>query len=163
MLGIDVVELFKDFPPEVAVFVISMLPISELRGAIPAGHAWELVWWQTALIAIVGNMIPVIFILWFIEPVSKFLRKYSKTLDKFFIWLFERTRKKFYKKHERWGDAALILFVAIPLPVTGAWTGSLAAWLFGIEYKKALPLITIGVIIAATIVTLLSLGIFSFI
>ncbi|MFH1426147.1 MAG: small multi-drug export protein [Candidatus Kerfeldbacteria bacterium] len=164
MLGIDPVEIFQNIPEQLAVIVIAMLPIFELRGAIPAGiGGYDMAWWTVALLAVVGNMIPVFFILLFIEPVSDFLRKHSALMEKFFSWLFERTRRKFYKKHARWGDLALILFVAIPLPVTGAWTGSLAAWLFGIPFKKALPLIFIGVIIAATIVTALSLGIFSFI
>lgn len=163
MLGIDFVETFRDIPEQLAVLVIAMLPVAELRGAIPAGiGGYGMPWWEAAFYAVLGNMIPVFFILLFIEPVSDFLRKRSKLMDRFFDWLFERTRKKFYKKHEKWGDLALILFVAIPLPVTGAWTGSLAAWLFGVRFRKALPLIFIGVILAATVVTLLSLGVFSF-
>lgn len=158
MLGINVEEWFVDFPGALGVFIISMLPISELRGAIPAGLLWGMPWWEVVAIAIVGNLIPVFFILWLIEPISNWLRKHSKLFDRFFTWLFERTRKKFYKKYEKWGDLALLVFVAIPLPVTGAWTGTLASWLFGIKPKKALPLIAIGVIIAAIIVTLLSLG-----
>lgn len=152
------VEIFKDIPPEVATTLIAMLPIAELRGAIPiALGAYQLPIWQAYIFAVIGNLIPVIFILKWIYPVSKFLRRW-KIFDRFFVWLFARTRKKFYKKYEKWGDLALILFVAIPLPVTGAWTGSFAAFLFGIKLKKALPLITLGVIIAGIIVTLISIS-----
>lgn len=163
MIGVDVVQWFSDTSGAVAVFFISMLPISELRGAIPAGiGVWGMPWWQAAGIAIVGNILPVVFILWLIEPVSLWLRKRFRVFDRFFEWLFARTRRKFYNNYEKWGDLALVIFVAIPLPVTGAWTGSLASWLFGIKPKKALPLIATGVIIAAGIVTALSLGLFSF-
>ncbi len=161
MIGIDFVELFAGVPPELATTLIAMLPIAELRGAIPAGLAMDLSWQRAAVYAVVGNMIPVVLIVFFIEPVSNFLRQHVPVFDRFFNWLFERTREKFYGKHERWGDLALVVFVAIPLPVTGAWTGSLASWLFGIPPKKALPLILIGVIIAAIIVTALSVGAFS--
>ncbi len=156
---IDLTHYFDGFSPELATTLLAMLPIAELRGAIPAGiGGWGLDWWVAAPLAIIGNMIPVFFILWWIEPVSKWLRKHFAFFDRFFEWLFERTRKKFYNKYEKWGNLALIVFVAIPLPVTGAWTGSLAAFLFGIPFKKALPLITVGVIIASIIVTLLTVG-----
>ncbi len=162
MIGIDFAEIFRDFPPEVGTALIAMLPIAELRGAIPiAIFEFDLVWWKAALFAIFGNLIPVVFIVFLIDPISHFLRKRIVFFDRFFTWLFDRTQKKFYDKHKKFGDFALILFVAIPLPVTGAWTGSLAAFLFGIPAKKALPFITIGVIIAAVIVTVLSMGVFT--
>lgn len=155
----DWVELFKEVPHEVAAFTIAMIPIAELRGALPiALGIYDMPLWKAYVICVLGNMVPVFFILWLLPPVSKFLRRW-KIFDKFFTWLFERTRRKFYKKHAKWGDFALVLFVGIPLPVTGAWTGSLAAWLFGIKYRKALPLIFLGVIIAGVIVSTLSLGI----
>ena len=84
----------------------------------------------------------------------------SKFFNRFFTYLFERTRKKHNGKFEKWGALALITFVAIPLPVTGGWSGALAAFVFGIPFKKALPLIFLGVIIAGAIVTGLSLGVF---
>lgn len=155
------VQLFQNIPAEVATVLIAMVPVGELRAALPiALTAYQLPVWEAFLLAVLGNMIPVIFILWLIEPVSNFLRRWS-IFDRFFNWLFERTRKKFYNKHAKWGDVALLVFVAIPLPVTGAWTGSLAAWLFGIKPRKAFPLILAGVCIAGVIVSLLSLGILS--
>lgn len=159
MIGLDFIQQLADVPPTLGVALIAMLPVSELRGAIPVGlGAWHLSWWVTLLAAVVGNMIPVIFILLFMNPVASLLRRHIPLLDKFFTWLFERTRKKIYHQHQKWGDIALVTFVAIPLPATGAWSGALAAFLLGIPFRKALPLITLGVIIAGIIVTLLSLG-----
>ncbi len=155
--------LLNNFPPELAVFIISMLPISELRGAIPAALAvYHLNPLQTYVIAVAGNMIPVILILKYIEPVSEYLMRRSKIFHNFFIWLFKRTRKKHSRSFEKWGALALIAFVAIPLPATGGWSGALAAFVFGIPPKKALPLILLGVMIAGVIVTELSLGILRF-
>ena len=158
----DILSLFNNFPPEVATFIISMLPISELRGAIPVAiGVYNLNPAEAYFIAVVGNMVPVIFILKYINPVSKYLMSKSKFFNKFFTYLFERTRKKHNGKFEKWGALALITFVAIPLPVTGGWSGALAAFVFGIPFKKALPLIFLGVIIAGIIVTGLSLGVFN--
>ena len=158
----DILSLFNNFPPEVATFIISMLPISELRGAIPVAiGVYNLNPAEAYFIAVVGNMVPVIFILKYINPVSKYLMSKSKFFNKFFTYLFERTRKKHNGKFEKWGALALITFVAIPLPVTGGWSGALAAFVFGVPFKKALPLIFLGVIIAGIIVTGLSLGVFN--
>ena len=145
---------------ELIVFITAMLPIAELRGALPlALEVYGFSIPKAVLLSIIGNIIPVFFILWWINPVSIFLSKHSPLFKRFFYWLFERTRRKYLEKHQRVGDLALILFVAIPLPVTGAWTGALAAWLFGIKTKNALFSIFIGLIIAAIIVTSITLGI----
>ncbi len=158
----DISSLFSNFPPELATFIISMLPISELRGAIPVAiGVYNLNPAEAYFIAVIGNMIPVIFILKYINPISKYLMSKSKFFDKFFTFLFERTRKKHNGKFEKWGALALITFVAIPLPVTGGWSGALAAFVFGIPFKKALPLIFLGIIIAGIIIMALSLGLFN--
>jgi uncharacterized membrane protein len=81
-----------------------------------------------------------------------------KLANIFFSWLFSRTRHKFFGKYEVWGDLALVIFVAIPLPMTGAWTGAVAAFLFGIDKKKSLFLVTLGAMMAGVIVTLATLG-----
>lgn len=153
-------NLFNDFSPELATFIISMMPISELRGAIPiAIGVYHLSPIEAYFLAIVGNIIPVILILKYLDPVSKFLMSKSKFFDKFFTYLFERTRKKHNGKFEKWGALALITFVAIPLPVTGGWSGALVAFVFGISFWRALLLISIGVMIAGVIVMGLSLGV----
>ena len=154
------IEWVRNLPPEIATALVAMLPIGELRGAIPFALAvYDIPFWRIFVSALVGNIIVVVLLLWLLEPVSKFLMKHSKLMKRFFTWLFERTRKKHSKSVERWEELALILFVAIPLPVTGGWTGALMAFVFGISFKKALPLIILGLIIAGVIVSALSLGV----
>ncbi|MFH1644929.1 MAG: small multi-drug export protein [Candidatus Omnitrophota bacterium] len=138
-------------PKELITFILGALPISELRGAIPFGLAAGLELKKVLLLAIIGNLVPIVPILFFLRPVSDFLRRFS-VFKRFFDWLFERTRKKseLIEKYEALG---LILFVAIPLPVTGAWTGCIAASLFKIRLRYAALAITTGVLIAAAIVT----------
>ena len=143
-----------------------MIPIAELRGAIP----WALaspplgggLSWPTAfLFAAIGNLIPIVPLLLFFEKAHKFLARYS-LFNRFFEWLFARTRRK-GKLIEKYETIGLILFVGIPLPVTGAWTGALAAFLFGIRFTNAFLAIILGVLLAGTIVTLATLGVFGFV
>ena len=141
-----------NLPSWLIVFILSMLPISELRGAIPYGIESHMPLWQVLVISIVGNMLPVPFILLFLKPVEKFLRRW-KFFDKLLDKIFQHTKNRTRKSIERWEAIALILFVAVPLPVTGAWTGSLAAYLFALDFKKSVLCIFIGVLIAAFIVT----------
>jgi uncharacterized membrane protein len=159
MLNIDYAELFGNISPEWATVLIAMLPIAELRASIPiALGVYDLGVFISYSLSIIGNMLPVVFILWFLEPLSRWLSEHSRLFKKFFDWLFERTRKRFSANYQKWGILALTIFVAIPLPVTGAWTGAIAAFLFGIPYRKSLPAIMLGVMIAGVIVTLISLG-----
>ena len=140
------------FPNWLEVLAFAALPISELRGAIP----WAILkhhfpWYYAFLLAVIGNLLPVPFILLFLDTFSRLLSKIG-IFEKMLHWLFERTRRrgKIINRYERIG---LALFVAIPLPVTGAWTGSLAAVLFGLKFKHAFLSIFIGVLIAGVIVT----------
>ena len=145
-----------DILKEFIVIILSAMPISELRGAIPLAIAkFGFPWYYAFTLAIIGNMLPIPFILLFIESAAKWLSKFP-IMKRFFDWLFERTRNK-SGQIQKYGILGLILFVAIPLPITGAWTGSLAAVLLGIDFKKALFAIFIGVIIAGIIVTCLTL------
>ncbi len=136
--------------------VIAMLPIIELRGALPIALGLGLKWPAAIILSIIGNMIPIPFIILFFEKIEKFLRRW-KIFRKFFDRLFESTRRKGERKLQTWGDIGLILFVAIPLPVTGAWTGSLVAYLLKLEKKKAFLSIFVGVVIAGLIVTLVDM------
>jgi len=146
-------------PVEVAVLIISMLPIFELRGGIPVGAALKLVWWKTYLMAVVGNMIPVVPLLLFLEPISSWLRRRIKLADRFFEWLFARTRRRGEARVQEYGIfIGLMLFVAIPLPITGAWTGCAAAFVFGVKFRHSLPAILSGVLIASLIVSMLTYG-----
>lgn len=136
--------------------VIAMLPIIELRGALPVAMGLGLSWPLAIILSIIGNMIPIPFIMMFFERIEKFLRRW-KIFRLFFDRLFESTRRKGERKLQTWGDIGLILFVAIPLPVTGAWTGTLAAYLLKLEKKKAFLAIFVGVVIAGFIVTLIDM------
>ncbi len=141
-------------------FITAMTPIGELRVAIPVALTrYSLSFWETYIIAVVGNMFPIVFIVFLLDPVSRFLSKHFRFFRWFFNWLFERTRRKHSHKFEVLEELALITFVAIPLPVTGAWSGAAAAFVFGIPPKKSLPLILVGVLIAGLIVSGITLGI----
>jgi len=145
------------------IFLAAMTPIGELRASIPLGLTYlNQPWFLVFVISVIGNMVPPVFILWLFPKFSSWLMSHSKLMNRFLNWLFERTRKKARDKIEKYGDLALIIFVAIPLPNTGAWTGTLAAWLFGIPMKRALPNILYGVIIAGVIVTIITTGIINF-
>lgn len=146
-----------NIPREMSTLLIAMLPISELRGAIPYALGRGMSWQQAYLWAVLGNSIPVIPLLMFLEPVSAFLSRKYTLWRRFFSWLFARTRRR-SRLVERYEAVGLILFVSIPLPVTGAWTGTVAAFLFGIRFKYALPAIISGILLAGMVVTLASLG-----
>ena len=138
------------------VVIISALPVLELRGALPVAiNLFHMEWYQAFYLAVIGNLLPVPFLLLFLESLAKVVSKV--TLGKKLVnWVFERTRRRgaVIEKYERIG---LMLFVAIPLPVTGAWTGSVAAFLFGLKFRYAFLSILFGVIIAGGIVTSLCL------
>lgn len=144
------------FSPPVTVFIVSMLPVFELRGSIPVGiNMFGMNWPSVWLISIIGNMVPIFFILLFFDWVARILSKIP-IMKRLLDWLFERTRRR-SKLIEKYEELALILFVAIPLPITGAWTGSLAAYLLGLRFWHSILNIFIGVLIASIIVTTLSL------
>ena len=132
-------------------------PISELRGAIPLAIVqFDFAWYYAYLLAVIGNLLPVPFILLFLDTASRLLSK-VEFFERILNWLFERTRRR-GKIIERYQRIGLILFVAIPLPITGAWTGSLAAVLFGLRFKHSLLSIFVGILIAGVIVTCATLG-----
>ena len=135
-----------------AVFLTAMLPVAELRLAVPLGISLGLHPLKVFILAVLGNMLPVFPLLYLLHPVRKFLRNRSVLMDRFFSWLEGRT----YKKRERidkYGALGLIFFTAIPLPTTGAWTACLAAVLFKIDFKYAFLAILTGVIVAGIAVT----------
>ncbi len=139
--------------------IVSMLPIVELRGAIPVGVSLGLPVWQAAIIAMVGNMLPVPFIIAFVRTLMDWLRQRSDRARRFVAWL---ERKGSGKKAERVRKAqffGLLLFVSIPMPGTGAWTGALIAALLNMRMKRALPPILLGVLVAGLIVSLATAGV----
>jgi uncharacterized membrane protein len=136
------------------VFIVSMLPVSELRGALPVAiNVFNMPWYFALPIALAGNIFPVPFILLFLERLRRFSAKIGvigDAMEKIFNLARRRTRLV-----EKYGRIGLVLFVAIPLPVTGAWTGSIAAFLLGMRFRDALPSICLGVLLSGVIVTVL--------
>jgi uncharacterized membrane protein len=150
-----IVEWAESLPGPLAVVVLAMVPIIELRGAIPVGQEifgmsrLEAYWW-----AVLGNLIPVPFILWLLPPVAGWAERHWDWLHRVIERLSGHTERRHTRRFERFRDLALITFVAIPLPITGAWSGSLASYVFGVDKRKSLGLIAIGVLIAGVVVTL---------
>ncbi|MBQ6714070.1 MAG: small multi-drug export protein [Clostridia bacterium] len=136
-----------------------MVPVIELRGAIPVGLGLGLPLWLSVTVSIIGNLIPVPFIIIFIKKIFALMRRWKK-LDGIVTKLENRAEKKSetVKKYAFWG---LFIFVAIPLPGTGAWTGSLIAAMLDMPLKKAFPSVLLGVLTAALIVSIVSYGAFS--
>lgn len=143
------------------IVLISMVPVIELRGAIPVGLAMDLPFWTTFIAALIGNLIPVPFLILFTRKVFEWLRKKSALLEKFVSKLEAKaaSKEELLKKYELLG---LCILVAIPLPGTGAWTGSLVAAVFDLRLKHAFPVIALGVLIAGIIVSIVSYGVVIF-
>jgi uncharacterized membrane protein len=142
-----------DMSPELQTFFLSMTPIFEGRTVIPiAMLVYQMNPLSAYFWAILGNIIPIFVILIFLEPVSLWLSKHFSFMEKFFNFLFERTRKNYDERVKKYGYLALAIFTAIPLPITGAWTASLAAFLFGLSYVKSVIAIICGVLLAGVFV-----------
>ena len=152
--------MFEDISHAAYTFFCSMLPVVELRGAIPLGASLGLPFWECFLICVAGNLIPVPIILLFVRFVLQWMKK-IKHLDKIAVWLEHKAHKHSASivKYAGWG---LFLFVAVPLPGTGAWTGSLIAAMLDMRMKKAFPAIFAGVLAAGLIVGGISYGFLNF-
>ena len=144
------------------VFVISMVPLIELRGAIPIGVASGLPLWSTYIVAIIGNMLPVPFIFFFARKVLEWGAD-KPVIGGFFNWCLtkgERGGQKLQAKAGRGLFLALLLFVGIPLPGTGAWTGTLAASILDMDFKSSVMAVMLGVLLAGVIMMVTSIGVF---
>lgn len=146
----------------ILTFLISMVPVVELRGGLPYGIVSGLPYGLAVTAAVLGNMLPVPFIILFIEKVFAWLREHFPKIDSFISSLEKRAADK-QENVDKYGALGLVLLVAIPLPGTGAWTGSLVAALMHMKLQKAVPCVFLGVIIAAVLMTVITkLGIFAF-
>ncbi len=153
-----VINWLKGLPRELIVMIVGALPVTELRGAIPLALSFGFSMSKAFWLSVLGNIIPVAPALFLLEPISSRLRRF-KLWARFFDWLFERTKKN-ADAIGRYGALGLAIFVAIPLPMTGAWSGIIAASLFKIRFRYAFISITAGVIAAGLIViSLCALGI----
>ena len=136
----------------IGIFLISLLPVIELRGSIPVGYYQGLPWYTNMITSIIGNILPVPFILLFVVKVFEFMKKRN-----IMVGFIEKIEKRAMSRSDSIANKefiGLMLFVAIPLPGTGAWTGALIAALLQFNRKKSFMYICIGVLIAASLVTL---------
>ncbi|RLK63359.1 hypothetical protein D3H64_05095 [Atopobacter sp. AH10] len=154
-----VVAFFKEYlTSEMIVFIVSLMPILELRGGLVAASLLGLPWMKAASIAVIGNLLPVPFIVFFIEKILEYLAKHGpiKNLAR---TMMKKGRSKGLELQNRYPNSILLglfLFVGIPLPGTGAWTGSLIAAFLGVKPKNALWPIALGVLLACLIMSVLS-------
>jgi len=143
----------------ILTFLISMVPIVELRGGIPIGVSMGVKWYYAVPICMIGNMLPVPFIFFFARKILEWGSD-KKFIGKFFSWCLKKGHSGGEKLKAKAGKGmfwALLLFVGIPLPGTGAWTGTLAASLLDLDFKKSIIAVTLGVALAATIMTIATL------
>ena len=139
------------------VFFAAMTPVGELRISIPIGiHILDLPWYQVLPISIIGNLLPVLLLVPCLHVGAIWLRKYPTFLTKMLDWRAASLLHTHNNQFAKYGPVFLVFLVAIPLPMTGAWTGSLASWVFGIPARKSILLIAVGIVIAGTIVTVLT-------
>lgn len=147
---------------ELAVFLLAAIPVFEVRGAVPLGiAAYKLAPTTAVLLSIIGSLLPVLPLLWFLDNITEHLEKIP-SFNRFFQWLFARTRSKsgLIKEMELIG---LAIFVAIPFPGTGVWTGTIAAYLLGLRWGPAFFAAAVGTTIASILVAAATLGVINFI
>ncbi|MFC1644481.1 COG2426 family protein [Patescibacteria group bacterium] len=158
-----IISWFSGLPSELATFLTAMMPVTELRASIPVAilkygmHPFWAWFWS-----VLGNTIMGALVIIFVEPVSQLIIKKVDFINKFWEKYIGRIKNKNVEKFEKWGALALITFVAIPLPVTGAFTGAVAASIFNVKFKKAVPALFLGCVIAGIIVTVITVGFNSF-
>lgn len=137
--------------------LLSFIPISELRGGIPYGYFNGIDWYVITPVCVLANALVTLLAWWFLETVNNTLCKipaYHRWFDRFLV----KAQLKVAPKVTKYGYLGLLFFVAIPLPITGAWTGTVAAWVLGLEKRKAQKYIALGVCIAGAVVIAICLG-----
>lgn len=159
----NLIEWFKGIPEELVIFLISMFPIVELRGGLIAASLLGVKWVIAFPICIIGNIVPIPFVLFFFNKIITWLKK-TKLFGKLAAKIEERAKSK-SAKIEGAKFLGLMLFVGIPLPGTGGWTGAMAAALLNMRVKKSAPAILLGIILAGVIMSVLAYfipGLFGF-
>lgn len=147
---------------EIIVLILAAIPVFEVRASIPLGiAAYHLPVATTVVLSIIGSVLPVFPLLWFLNNLTEHLRK-TPAFDRFFTWLFTRTRSK-SKLIEDLELVGLTLFIAVPLPGTGVWTGTIAAYLLGLRWIPTFFAATVGTAIASLLVLAATMGVINFI
>lgn len=153
-----IISWFAGFPKELAIFLIAIIPVTELRVAIPLAYkVYGLSAFSAWLWSVLGTFFVMVLIVTVLDPIANFLSQHIKFFEKFFQWLFEHTRKRTNGKMEKYGQWAIFILAATPIPLVGGMTGALAAFVFGIPLKKSLPLLLFGTMVSGGIVLLLTL------
>ena len=147
-------ELILSIKKELMILLLAAAPISEIRGAIPAALGFGFEPWHAYIIGVIGNLLPIPFLLKLLNPMFDFFGR-TRAFGGIINWIKRRTLRR-SDKVEKYSVLGLFLLVAIPLPTTGAWTGSIAASLFDIKFRHAFPAIVAGVMVAGIIVLILS-------
>jgi uncharacterized membrane protein len=148
-----IINLFAGFPKELATFLIAVIPVTELRAALPLAYkVYGLSAFWAWFYAVAGTFFAMVIIVILLDPVAKFLSKHINLFKIFFDWLFEHTRKKANGKMEKYGAWAIFVLAATPIPLLGGMTGALAAFVFGVPLKKSLPLLLFGTMVSGLIV-----------
>ena len=153
----SLVDLFSGLNKDVVGFIISMLPLLELRGGLLAASILNVSFLPGYILSILGNVLPIPFLLLFLEKILNWLGKFKST--KKIVNKFEKKVLSKKDQIDKYGYIGLMLFVGIPLPGTGAWTGSALAVLLGMDRKKSFFYILLGVILASIIMSIISYGI----
>jgi len=151
------INLFGSINKDIIIFIISLMPILELRGGLLAASLLDVEFVRAAIICVIGNILPIPFVLLFLRFILDLFEKWKFT-KKIVSWLEKKVEEK-REQIDKYGYLGLIIFVGIPLPGTGAWTGSLIAIMLGMNRKKSFICILLGIIIAAIIMSILSYGI----
>jgi uncharacterized membrane protein len=153
-----VINFFSNFPKELATFLIAVIPVTELRASIPlAMKIYGLTPAAAWFYSVAGTYFTMIIIVILLDPIAKLLSKYIQVFEKFFNWLFEHTRKRTGSKIEKYGSWAIFILAATPIPFLGGMTAALAAFVFGINLKKSLPLMLFGTMVSGVIIVGLTL------
>ena len=148
-----IIDLFHGFPKELATFLIAAIPVTELRAALPLAYkVYGLSAFWSWFYSVAGTFFAMILIVLLLDPIASILSRYINLFKRFFDWLFEHTRKRAGSKIEKYGEWAIFILAAIPVPFLGGMTGALAAFVFGVPLKKSLPLLLFGTMLSGLIV-----------
>lgn len=155
-----IISWFSGFPKELATFLIAAIPVTELRAAIPVAYEkFGLSAFSAWLWSVLGTFSAMVVIVYLLDPIADFLSRHFAIFKKFFEWLFEHTRKRANGKIEKYGEWAIFILAAIPIPLVGGYSGALAAFVFGVRRRISLPLLLLGSMVSGGIVLAITLGI----
>lgn len=153
-----IISWFANFPKELATFLIAFIPVTELRASIPlAVKVYGLSPFAAWFYSVAGTYFVMVAIVLLLDPIAKLLSRHIALFEKFFQWLFEHTRKRANGKMEKYGEWAIFILAATPIPLLGGLTGALAAFVFNVPLKKSIPLLLAGTMVAGAIVIAITL------